>query len=70
MNDRDFITRAAIDRRTLLKGAAALGLAAGAGQRFAGLGAAATNLQFWDMVWGPPEYIDTGKKLVDQFNKA
>ncbi|WP_240689425.1 sugar ABC transporter substrate-binding protein [Ammoniphilus sp. YIM 78166] len=29
----------------------------------------AVNLQFWDMVWGPPEYIDTAKKLVAQFNK-
>ena len=25
-------------------------------------------LNFWDMIWGPPEYIDTAKKLVDQFN--
>lgn len=29
----------------------------------------AASLQFWDMVWGPPEYIDTAKKLVDQFNQ-
>jgi multiple sugar transport system substrate-binding protein len=27
------------------------------------------EVQFWDMVWGPPEYIDTGKKLVEQFNQ-
>jgi multiple sugar transport system substrate-binding protein len=27
------------------------------------------QVQFWDMVWGPPEYIDSGKKLVDQFNQ-
>lgn len=27
------------------------------------------ELQFWDMVWGPPEYIDTAKQLVDQFNQ-
>jgi multiple sugar transport system substrate-binding protein len=33
-------------------------------------GGAATELQFWDMVWGPPEYIDTAKKLVDQFNAS
>src|SRR6267154_1027935 len=26
-------------------------------------------LQFWDMIWGPPEYIDTGKALVAQFNQ-
>jgi multiple sugar transport system substrate-binding protein len=74
MRDRHFdnhrIIHATVDRRTLLKGAAAFGLAAGAGQRFMRRGAAATNLQFWDMVWGPPEYIDTGKKLVEEFNKA
>ena len=27
------------------------------------------DLQFWDMIWGPPEYIDTGKALVTQFNQ-
>ncbi len=27
------------------------------------------QLQFWDMVWGPPEYIDTAKKIVGQFNQ-
>ncbi|RXZ82618.1 sugar ABC transporter substrate-binding protein [Paenibacillaceae bacterium] len=26
------------------------------------------ELNFWDMVGGPAEYIDTAKKLVDQFN--
>jgi multiple sugar transport system substrate-binding protein len=26
------------------------------------------ELKFWDMVWGPPEYIERAKKLVDQFN--
>lgn len=26
------------------------------------------ELKFWDMVWGPAEYIETGKKLVEQFN--
>jgi multiple sugar transport system substrate-binding protein len=26
------------------------------------------ELQFWDMVWGPPEYIETAQKLVGQFN--
>lgn len=31
--------------------------------------AGAAALQFWDMVWGPPEYIDTCKKVVDQFNQ-
>jgi ABC-type glycerol-3-phosphate transport system substrate-binding protein len=32
-------------------------------------GAPHVDLQFWDMVWGPPEYIDTGKALVEQFNR-
>jgi multiple sugar transport system substrate-binding protein len=27
------------------------------------------DLQFWDMIWGPPEYIDTAKALVAQFNQ-
>ncbi|MBB5753146.1 ABC transporter substrate-binding protein [Prosthecomicrobium pneumaticum] len=26
------------------------------------------TLNFWDMIWGPPEYIDAAKGLVDQFN--
>jgi multiple sugar transport system substrate-binding protein len=26
------------------------------------------ELDFWDMVWGPPEYIETANKLVEQFN--
>jgi multiple sugar transport system substrate-binding protein len=21
------------------------------------------DLQFWDMIWGPPEYIDAGKSI-------
>lgn len=33
-------------------------------------GGAAGEVQFWDMVWGPPEYIDTAKKTVEQFNQA
>ena len=27
------------------------------------------HLNFWDMIWGPPEYIDAAKGLVDEFNK-
>ena len=27
------------------------------------------DLQFWDMIWGGPEYIDAGKALVAQFNQ-
>ena len=30
--------------------------------------AEAVSLQYWDMVWGPPEYVDTGKKLIDKYN--
>jgi multiple sugar transport system substrate-binding protein len=28
------------------------------------------QLNFWDMIWGPPEYIDATKSLVDEFNKT
>jgi ABC-type glycerol-3-phosphate transport system substrate-binding protein len=27
------------------------------------------DLQFWDMIWGGPEYIDAGKALVAQLNQ-
>jgi multiple sugar transport system substrate-binding protein len=27
------------------------------------------DVQFWDMIWGGPEYMDTGKALVAQFNQ-
>ncbi|TDF93285.1 ABC transporter substrate-binding protein [Paenibacillus piri] len=27
------------------------------------------ELKFWDMVWGPPEYIEVAKKLVAKFNE-
>ena len=27
------------------------------------------NLQFWDMNWAGPEYIDAGKALVEKFNQ-
>lgn len=30
---------------------------------------AQVTINFWDQIWGPAEYIDTAKKLVDQFNK-
>lgn len=33
-----------------------------------GAAAGAAEIQFWDMVWGPPEYIEAAKKLVEQFN--
>ncbi len=34
-----------------------------------GAARAQVTLNFWDMIWGPPEYIDTARKLVDQFNR-
>src|SRR5215469_753033 len=36
---------------------------------FSGQAKEHVDLQFWDMIWGPPEYIDTGKALVAQFNQ-
>lgn len=27
------------------------------------------NLEFWDMIWGPPEYIDAAKDIVAKFNE-
>ena len=30
---------------------------------------AEVDVQFWDMIWGGPEYIDAGKALVAQFNQ-
>ena len=35
----------------------------------AGLAKDHVDLQFWDMIWGGPEYIDSGKALVAQFNQ-
>ena len=32
-------------------------------------GVAQVEIEYWDMVWGPPEYIDTANSLVDQFNE-
>ena len=28
------------------------------------------KLHFWDMLWGPAQYIDAAKGLVDEFNKT
>lgn len=66
--------RPSVSRRTLLKGAAALGVTAGlTGHVAPRIGAKSArqtvNLQFWDMPWGPPEYIETAQKLVVQFNE-
>lgn len=75
--------RNSVSRRQFLQGAALVGVGAmvaacvpptgapaaseeaAAGNVVAG---APVEIDYWDMVWGPPEYIDTGKKLVDQFN--
>lgn len=31
---------------------------------------AQTKLQFWDMIWGPPEYSATAEKIVAEFNDS
>lgn len=36
---------------------------------FAGQAKDHVDLQFWDMIWGGPEYIEAGKALVAQFNQ-
>lgn len=75
---------ASVSRRQFLKGAALTGITLGlaacipptaapstGGQPAAGgaaPAAAPVEIDYWDMVWGPPEYIDTGKKLIEQFN--
>lgn len=30
---------------------------------------AQVQLDFWDMIWGPPEYIDAAEAIVDKFNE-
>ncbi len=46
-------------------------LAAGAAALLAGSPARAqTVINFWDMIWGPPEYIETAKKQVEAYNAA
>jgi multiple sugar transport system substrate-binding protein len=30
----------------------------------------AVKIHFWDMIWGPPQYVDAAKGLVDEFNKT
>jgi multiple sugar transport system substrate-binding protein len=57
----------AATRRHVLASAAALAIAAGStGPSFA---QEPVTLDFWDMIWGPPEYIDAANKLVEQFNQ-
>jgi multiple sugar transport system substrate-binding protein len=58
--------RAAATRRQVLASTAAIALTAGmAPPVFA---QEKVKLDFWDMIWGPPEYIDAAKALVAKFN--
>ena len=73
-----------VSRRQFLKGAALVGMGvvvtacapptgapAPSGEAAEGVVAPAgapVEIDYWDMVWGPPEYVDTGKKLIEQFN--
>lgn len=60
------------NRRTLVSGSAGLALGAalsGSLRMPAALAQDSANLEFWDMVWGPPEYIDTGTALTEQFSE-
>jgi multiple sugar transport system substrate-binding protein len=81
---RNLQTQAGLSRREFLKRASAIGIGipllaacavpAAPGTTGQTEGAAAPAVQpvaieFWDMVWGPPEYVDTGKALVEQFNQ-
>jgi multiple sugar transport system substrate-binding protein len=61
-----------INRRKLVAGSAGLALGAGLAGSLrmpAALAQDTANLEFWDMVWGPPEYIDTGTALTAQFSE-
>ena len=55
-------TKITLSRRTAL----AMGAASFASPAFA----APVTLNFWDMIWGAPEYIEAAKVLVEQFNAA
>jgi multiple sugar transport system substrate-binding protein len=57
---------AAATRRQVLASTAAVALAAGLSPRV--FAQEKVKLNFWDMIWGPPEYIDAAKALVAQFN--
>jgi multiple sugar transport system substrate-binding protein len=62
-----------LSRRDFLKAAAAVGAGVAAAQlpvTSAVFAQDTANLEFWDMVWGPTEYIDTAKKIVDDFNAS
>ena len=55
-------------RRTVLR-AAALGGPAVLSIPFVRRANAAVSLNFWDMIWGPQQYIDAARGLVERFNR-
>jgi multiple sugar transport system substrate-binding protein len=66
MSRREFIKRSTVLGASLSAASiptllSACGGGAGAGGK--------VQLNFWDMLWGPDEYIDAAKKLVSQFNQ-
>lgn len=52
----------------LIVSVAVIGFAGGQKQAAATKPSGPVHLVFWDMVWGPPEYITTAKALVAKFN--
>ena len=59
-----------MNRRNVLRASATTGLGLAFAQYVRANPAAAqdaVNLEFWDMVWGPPEYIDTGTAIAGQY---
>jgi multiple sugar transport system substrate-binding protein len=70
LSRRNFLKAAAIGVGVPLLSACVAPTAPAATQGGAAAPAAeVTTVEFWDMVWGPPEYVDTGNKLVAQFNE-
>lgn len=70
---RDFLKAAAIGLGVPLLSACVAPAAPGTTTEESGAAAPpageVTTIEFWDMVWGPAEYVDTGNKLVAQFNE-
>src|SRR6266851_2817936 len=54
--------------RSSLRGAGRVGILAASLMALTAGAKAQATINFWDQIWGPPEYIDTAKKLVEQFN--
>lgn len=57
-------------RRRFSLAAVAAGVALAFGINGTAAAQTPVKIQFWDMPWGPAEYIDTAKSLVAQFNQA